>query len=75
MEKKSQMLQKLTLKERVYLRYALSGYNAHQIADLLHRSKRTVESHLRNIRIKFDCRNKSQLFDLALKHGLIRLHI
>jgi DNA-binding CsgD family transcriptional regulator len=75
METTNKLLQQLTVKERVYLRYSLSGYNANQIADLLHRSKRTVESHLRNIRMKFDCKNKSQLFHLALRHGLLSVHI
>jgi DNA-binding CsgD family transcriptional regulator len=75
MDSKVKLVNRLTLKEKIYLRYVLSGYTANQIADVVKRSRRTVESHLRNIRMKLHCQNKNQLVRLALQHGLVSVDI
>ncbi len=75
MDSNKNFISRLTTNERTYLRYVLSGYTARQIATSVKRSRRTVESHLRSIRLKLNCQSKNQLVLLALQHGLVSIDI
>lgn len=49
--------------------YLLRGKTAKAIADILHISRRTVETHLDQIKIKFNCHKKSELIEKAVHLG------
>ncbi|MEB0140908.1 MULTISPECIES: response regulator transcription factor [unclassified Undibacterium] len=51
----------LTLREREVAKLLLIGKVAREIACLLHISPRTVESHIKHIKVKTNCSNKSEL--------------
>ncbi|MCB1118323.1 MAG: helix-turn-helix transcriptional regulator [Chlamydiia bacterium] len=60
----------LTPAELDCLRFFLAGKTAGEIARHLHRSQRTVETHLTNIKNKWLCSKKSEIFDKAHHYGL-----
>lgn len=63
----------LTKAEFKVLFYYVRGYTMRAIAETLHRSSRTVESHLSSIKTKLNAQNRQQLFDHAIELGLIHL--
>lgn len=69
-EKKNR-LSALSQKEFVCLCYYLTGKTAKEISDILTLSPKTVSAHLYNIRVKLDCKNRSELFKKAWDLGLI----
>lgn len=63
----------LTNREIECLFYVVRGKTANQIAKILFISKRTVETHIANIKSKLGCVNKSDLIDKAVTDNLINL--
>lgn len=60
----------LTARERECLFYLLRGKSVPQIATILHRSKRTIETHIENIKQKTGCSNKSELIEASIQMGI-----
>jgi DNA-binding CsgD family transcriptional regulator len=54
----------LTKCEKLCVSYSLSGLSAKDIAKKLHRSPRTIETHLENAKGKMGIKNRSELFEL-----------
>jgi len=54
-------LSALTMREKDCLKHYLKGYTAQQTADLLHLSRRTVETHFENIKNKLGCFSKAEI--------------
>lgn len=63
----------LSARELESLFFLLRGKTARQIAQLLTLSKRTVESYVEQIRNKFGCQNKAELFNLAIRSGYLNV--
>lgn len=61
----------LTVRENECLFLLLHGGTAKQIAQTLHLSRRTVETYIDNIKIKFDCNSKSELISKAIALGYL----
>ncbi|MBY0545329.1 MAG: helix-turn-helix transcriptional regulator, partial [Gammaproteobacteria bacterium] len=51
----------LTKREIECIKWSIHGKSAEEIAVIVNISRRTVETHLENIKIKFNCYNKFQL--------------
>jgi DNA-binding NarL/FixJ family response regulator len=64
-------LQKLTARERVVMRWVVSGETSQAIADRLHLHRDTVRTHRRNLMAKLDIRNIAQLTALAISAGMV----
>jgi len=58
----------LTQKEALCALQFLKGMTAKKTGDALYRSKRTVETHINNIKRKLRCDNKLQLINLLVNH-------
>ncbi|MFZ9035085.1 MAG: helix-turn-helix transcriptional regulator, partial [Francisellaceae bacterium] len=63
----------LTEKEKQCLYWLLRGKNAREIAKLLFRSPRTIESHIDILKHKFDASSKTVLIDKALNSGVLSM--
>lgn len=63
----------LTGREREILQLIAEGMNHQQIADLLHISIRTVDTHRNNILKKLDVHNTAGLVLYAIKNGILIL--
>jgi DNA-binding NarL/FixJ family response regulator len=63
----------LTDRERQVLKLIAEGHTNQRIAELLHLSKKTVESHRANIMRKLDLHDVTELVKYALRTGLIQL--
>lgn len=63
----------LTGRELDVLYYILHGLSQKQVADKLKLSVRTVESYVDPIKAKLKCGNKHQLFEFAIRHGLMNI--
>ena len=63
-------LSPLSRREHEILHLVAEGLTTQQIADQLFTSKRTVETHRRNILEKTGCRNTASLVSYASTHGL-----
>ena len=63
----------LTSREREVLKLIAEGNTNQEIADILHLSRKTVESHRSNIMRKLDVHDVTELVKYALRTGLIRL--
>ncbi|MGN0004316.1 MAG: response regulator [Sphingobacterium composti] len=76
MDKKSQsdlkVIPKLTRREKEILVEAASGLTTPQIAEKLFISPHTVESHRKNLIVKFKTSNLTTAIKLALEYGIIR---
>lgn len=59
----------LTAKEKECLFYLLQGKTAKVIANAMCISYRTVEYHVDNLKIKFDCKTKNELLCKAMQYG------
>lgn len=64
---------KLTRREKEVLIEASSGLTTIQIADKLFISPHTVESHRKNLIVKFQTTNLSTVIKLAVEYGIVRL--
>ena len=62
---------KLTSRERVVLSELLNERSNKEIADILNISKRTVETHRKNITLKLDVKNSIGVAKVALKYNLV----
>lgn len=70
-------LEPLSRRERQVFRLLILGYTNSEIAQLLHLSVRTVESHRANLQRKLALSTRAQLVRFALRRGLLavtRLH-
>lgn len=65
--------QVLSTREREVLQLLAEGKSVKQIASFLHISVKTAETHSRNIKLKLDIRNTSELIRWALREGVITL--
>lgn len=76
MEKKNlselKVIPKLTRREKEILTEAASGLTTLQIAEKLFISPHTVESHRKNLIVKFKTSNLTKAIKLALEYGIIR---
>lgn len=74
MQGNSHHRQSLTSRERQVLQLIAEGKETRQIANVLSRSVKTVESHRKNLMDKLDIHNVADLTRYAIKEGLISLH-
>jgi two-component system response regulator NreC len=63
----------LSEREREVLKLIAEGNTNQEIADILHLSRKTVESHRANIMRKLDLHDVTELVKYALRTGLIKL--
>ncbi len=63
----------LTPREREIVKLIAEGYTNQQIADLLHRSVKTIESHRSNILRKLDIHDSIELVKYAVRKKLIEI--
>jgi DNA-binding NarL/FixJ family response regulator len=61
----------LTNSEIRVLKQVIKGYPSSKIADTLFIAKVTVETHLRNLKIKLNVRNKTELIIACIQYGLL----
>jgi two-component system response regulator NreC len=61
----------LSSREREILKLIAEGYTNQQIADLLHRSLKTVQAHRAHIMEKLDMHDRTELVKYAIRKGLI----
>ncbi|MFH5885568.1 response regulator [Halalkalibaculum sp. DA3122] len=61
----------LTPREKEIIAYTASGKSAREVAEILHISKHTVDTHRRNIYKKLDIDGVKQLIHFAHTHGLV----
>ena len=62
---------KLTTREREIISEILDEKSNKQIAEILNISKRTVESHRKNIALKLDVKNSIGIAKIAIKYNLV----
>jgi DNA-binding CsgD family transcriptional regulator len=60
-------MNKLSEREKKCIVLSAKGYSAKEIGEKLFISSRTVETHLKNAKIKFNCKNKAELIYYFLK--------
>lgn len=58
----------ITKKELQVAHYVSQGLSAAEISEKLHRSTRTVETHINNLKSKLGCRRRSELVSLLLRN-------
>lgn len=63
----------LTTREAQVLKQYLCGKSAKEISCLLHLSAKTIEYHLAKIKEKLHCHHRSDIFQMAISQGLIKL--
>ena len=66
-EVKQQQRPMITTREKQCLQQLSQGLSARETAELLHISRRTVEKHLDNVKLKFNCTKKVELMRLLLE--------
>lgn len=64
-------MSRLTPREVEVLRLIGEGYTNTQIAELLHLSPRTVETHRANVRAKLELDSRAELVRFAVRNGLL----
>lgn len=64
----------LTAKEAVCLRWSIEGKTAKEIARLENMQVKTVQRHMENIKLKFNCSKQTQLIQLLLKNEFLGMH-
>lgn len=70
-ESSSPLLPKLTRREKQVLALIVEGYTNAEIADQLHISVKTVESHRTNLLDKLNARNTASLVRISMERGLV----
>lgn len=63
---------KLTKREVECLSLYLKGKTSHEIANLLSLNKKTIDTFLTLIKKKFDCRTRSELFEIIWELGIMQ---
>lgn len=63
----------LTSAESICLFYYIRGKTSKEIAQRLDLSKRTIEKHLENIKVKLNCKNRSNLIEYAFLHNYFHI--
>jgi len=63
--------ERLTLRERVVLKFIAEGQSSKEIADLLCISHRTVEHHRANMMAKLKVKGTAELVKYAMTHGYV----
>lgn len=63
----------LTMREKEVLQLVAEGYSTHRIADSLHISTKTVETHRRKIMTKLEIKTIAGLTKYAIKEGYVSL--
>lgn len=61
-----------TAREKLCTELLANGFSAKQIAEKVHLSARTIESHIKSAKMKLCCNKNAQLIYLALKGGYIK---
>lgn len=62
----------LSNRELEILRYVARGLSQRQIADLTHRSDKTIHKHCNNIMAKLDVHDRVELARFAIREGLVQ---
>ncbi|MCF6351680.1 MAG: response regulator transcription factor, partial [Cyclobacteriaceae bacterium] len=62
---------KLSRQEKLLLRLLSDGCTSEEISDSMDTSVHTISSYRRNLLIKFDAKNVTQLVAMAIKNGFI----
>ncbi len=62
----------LSKKQVVILAYLILGYSAADIATRLHRSKRTIEKHIEELKSKLNCDSKGELIRRVILSSLFQ---
>jgi len=62
---------RITPRQREVLEFVLRGMSSPEIARVLHRSVRTIESHRLELGRKLGARNSTELIRKAIEHGLV----
>ena len=60
----------LTIREKEVLQLVAEGYSTPQIADSLHVSAKTIESHRQNLMMKINAKGIAGLTKYAIREGL-----
>jgi DNA-binding CsgD family transcriptional regulator len=63
----------LTERQAECLYFLIRGKSSREIAELLHRSVRTVEEHIDNLKNQFQCKTKAELVDRAFEMGFAKV--
>ena len=69
-DEEQKVLRSLTFREKEILGLVAREYANHEIAESLNISKRTVETHRKNIMRKLDVKNSVGLAKFAFRHGI-----
>jgi DNA-binding NarL/FixJ family response regulator len=69
----SDSYERLTDREREVLILVAEGYTSQQVADLLHVSPKTVDSHRTSLMAKLDLHDRTEVVKYALRRQLIEL--
>lgn len=67
------LLRQLTEQQTICLKYLLSGKRVKDIASLICRSPRTVESHLNHIKLILDVKTLNQLIEKCHHNGIVQI--
>ena len=73
MQTEEQIKEQLTLREMEVLQAIAKGFNTREIADLLHVSNNTIETHRKSLMSKLEARNAVDLVLKAINLGIIPL--
>jgi two-component system response regulator NreC len=72
-EGKNETYQELTKREQEVISLVAKGHSNKQIAEILHLSIKTIESHRSHIVEKLQLRTRSELVEYAIKKGLLEV--
>lgn len=72
-EGKNETYQELTRREQEVISLVAKGHSNKQIAEILHLSIKTIESHRSHIVEKLQLRTRSELVEYAIKKGLLEV--
>jgi DNA-binding NarL/FixJ family response regulator len=67
------LIRTLTRREHDLLRALADGLGDQEIADRLHVSVRTVQSHMVNLMDKLDVHSRLQALVVAVRHGIVQI--
>ncbi len=62
----------LSVREREIINYIAQGFSQKDIAELTHRSSKTIHTHCNNIMTKLDIHDRVELTRFAIREGLIK---